>query len=88
MRTAIFILGGLALWALFLGASRIFTHGSASALTTATVAFVAIWLVIAAGNMWGGVVRAGYTLREELPIFALIFLLPVAVAILVKWQLL
>ena len=55
-------------------------------MTLATAAFVAIWFVAAAMNMWIGVSRAGYSFQEELPIFLLIFLLPVAVAILVKWK--
>ncbi len=40
----------------------------------------------AAANMWVGVARAGYSFQEELPIFLLIFLLPVAVALAVKWK--
>ena len=32
--------------------------------------------------------KAGYSVAEELPIFALIFLVPAAVAILLKWKLL
>jgi hypothetical protein len=33
-----------------------------------------------------GVAKAGYSFREELPIFVLIFALPVAVAVLLKWK--
>jgi hypothetical protein len=50
-------------------------------MITATVAFVVIWFVAAAANMWIGVSQAGYSFREELPIFLLIFLLPSAVAV-------
>jgi len=49
-------------------------------LTTATTAFVGIWLVAVASNIWIGVSQAGYSFKEELPTFPLIFLLPVAVA--------
>jgi len=35
--------------------------------------------------MWIGVTQAGYALMEELPIFLLIFLLPTAAALMVKW---
>jgi hypothetical protein len=38
--------------------------------------------------MWVGVARAGYSVSEELPIFLLIFGLPGAVAIFLKWKLL
>ena len=37
-------------------------------------------------NMWIGVSQAGYACREELPVFLLIFSLPSAVAIFVKWK--
>jgi hypothetical protein len=37
-------------------------------------------------NLWIGVTRAGYSFREELPIFLVIFLLPVVVAGMVKWR--
>ena len=55
-------------------------------MITATVAFVVIWFVAAAANMWIGVSQAGYSFREELPIFLSIFSLPSAVAIFVKWK--
>jgi hypothetical protein len=37
-------------------------------------------------NLWFGVTRAGYTLREELPIFLLIFAIPAVLAVLVRWK--
>ena len=36
--------------------------------------------------MWVGVTHAGYSVAEELPIFALIFLVPAAVAAIVWWK--
>jgi hypothetical protein len=45
-----------------------------------------VWLVIAAVNMWFGVARAGYSLREELPVFTVIFLIPALVAVWVWWR--
>jgi hypothetical protein len=44
-----------------------------------------VW-VVAAVNMWIGVTRAGYSVTEELPIFLLIFAVPVAVAMFVWWK--
>jgi hypothetical protein len=38
--------------------------------------------------MWVGITQAGYSFQEELPIFLVIFLLPAAVAVIVKWKLL
>jgi hypothetical protein len=54
----------------------------------ATVVYVALWFVIASANMWVGVTRAGYSVTEELPIFLLIFGLPAAAAIILKWKVL
>jgi hypothetical protein len=53
-----------------------------------TLAYVALWFVIAGANMWIGVAKAGYSVAEELPIFALIFVLPAAAAIILKSKLL
>ncbi len=84
MRAAIIIFGGFVLWAACLGIAKLLASSSASSMTYATAAFVAIWFVAAAANMWIGVSQAGYSLQEELPIFLLIFLLPAAVAVFVK----
>jgi hypothetical protein len=48
--------------------------------------FIGIWFMAAAVNMWIGVSQVGYSFKEELPIFLLIFLLPAAVAAVVKWK--
>jgi hypothetical protein len=86
MRTGLFLLTGLLLLAAFLILGRLFSSNYPAATTVATVAYVALWLLIAAINMWTGVAKAGYSVAEELPVFALIFLVPVAVAILVRWR--
>jgi len=84
MRTAVIIVAGFVLWGICLGIAR-FT-GLMSA-TAATYLFIFLWLVVAAVNMFFGVTRAGYSVKEELPIFLLIFLLPAVVAVLVQWKL-
>jgi hypothetical protein len=86
MRTMIIILGGFVLWLVCLGIAKLLANTSTSSTTIATAAFVAIWFVAAASNMWVGVSQAGYSFREELPIFLLIFLLPSVVAVFVKWK--
>lgn len=55
-------------------------------MNPATAVFIGIWFVVAAVNMWIGIAHAGYSFREELSIFLLIFLLPAAAALLVKWR--
>lgn len=36
--------------------------------------------------MWMGVARAGYSVAEEAPIFAVIFAVPAAVALFLCWK--
>ena len=69
--------GGLTLLAvlLLLGISR------------AALWFIPIWLVCAAINMWVGVSSAGYSVAAELPIFVLVFAVPAAIALMVRWKL-
>ncbi len=86
MRTAIIVLVGFVLWAACLGIAKLLSTSSNSSMTAATAAFVALWFVAAASNMWIGVSQAGYSFKEEVPIFLLIFLLPAAMAVFVKWK--
>jgi hypothetical protein len=86
MRTAIIILGGFALLAACIVGARRF-GGTAAPIGSAVAIFIAVWFVVAAINMWIGVARAGYSFREELPIFLVIFLVPAATAIFVRWKL-
>ncbi|MDM0052219.1 hypothetical protein [Variovorax sp. J22R115] len=88
MRTLIFILGGFALFGACVGVAKLMSNGLSDSMRMATVVFAALWFVIAAANMWVGVAKAGYSFAEELPIFLLIFGLPVAVAVVVKWRVL
>jgi hypothetical protein len=88
MRTGLFLFAGF----LFLGASlllgRLFSANYLGATTVATVLFMVLWFVIAGANMWVGVAKAGYSVADELPILALIFGVPAAVAIVLKWKVL
>ncbi|HSD43835.1 MAG TPA: hypothetical protein VLD36_18445 [Burkholderiales bacterium] len=88
MRTGLFLLAGFLLLAASLLLGRLFSATYPSASVVATVTYVALWFVIAGANMWIGVAKAGYSVAEELPIFALIFLLPAAVGIILKWKVL
>jgi hypothetical protein len=88
MRTALFLVAGLLLLAGVLLLGKLFSSNYPEAPRLATIAFVVLWIAIAGANMWVGVAKAGYSVAEELPIFLLIFALPAAVAVLVKWRLL
>ena len=86
MRTLLITLGGFALWGLCLGAAILLSPPRSANLAAATLGFVALWFAVAAANLWAGVARAGYSFREELPIFLLIFLLPAVIALLIRWK--
>jgi hypothetical protein len=86
MRTAIIILAGLVLWVACIGVTKLLVGLNSSSTSAATLVFVILWFIAAAVNLWIGVTRAGYSFREELPIFLVIFLLPVVVAGMVKWR--
>lgn len=63
-----------------------FTGGSPKALGKAALAFLPLWLIGAGINMWIGVAKAGYSAKDELPIFLVIFAVPAAVALVVWWK--
>lgn len=78
MRTAIIIGIGFALLGACLGLG--YLTGGVARMKLAALVFIGLWLVAAAANMYVGVARAGYSFKEELPIFLLIFCVPAAVA--------
>jgi hypothetical protein len=84
MRTALIILGGLAL----LGALTLFgpQFGGGVSMVTAAKIFLVFWLVAAIINIWIGISREGYSVAEELPIFLATFAIPAAVAAFVWWR--
>jgi hypothetical protein len=59
--------------------------GGAPGVARAAVVFWLAWLVVAVANLYVGVTRAGYTVVEELPIFAVIFGVPATLAFVV-WR--
>jgi apolipoprotein N-acyltransferase len=76
MRSLIIIACGFALLALALLAGR-----ALGARRQAGYAFIAVWFVAAAVNLWIGVAAAGYGVaEEEAPIFLMIFLPPAVAA--------
>jgi hypothetical protein len=52
----------------------------------AALIFVPLWLSGAALNLYIGVHDAGYSLGEEAPVFAAVFLIPAIVAVLLWWK--
>jgi hypothetical protein len=86
MRTFQFLVAGFLLMAGFLLLGKLFSGQFADSLRLATWAFVVVWLGVVGVNMWAGVAKAGYSVAEELPIFLLIFAVPAALAVLLKWR--
>jgi hypothetical protein len=80
MHTLMVMAGGLALLAVCLLVGR-YTGG----IGKGALAFIPLWLIGAAINMWIGVNRAGYSYADEFPIFLLIFAVPAALATWLWW---
>jgi hypothetical protein len=86
MHTIMVLAGGFLLLSLCVLLGRL-AGGSDGAMAKGAIAFLPLWLIGAAVNMWVGVAKAGYSVKEELPIFIVIFVVPAAVALVVLWRL-
>ena len=86
MRTVTILASGLLIFAGLFLYSRLFVQHYPYAATWATWGFVAIWLLATVFNLWVGVSHAGYSVLEELPILLLLFVVPAATALLVRWK--
>ena len=86
MRTLLFLVGGALLLGAFVLLGRVFATQYPEASRIATISYVVVWLVVAGANMWVGVSKAGYSVADELPIFLLIFGVPAALALVLRWQ--
>ena len=86
MHTVTVLAGGFALLGVCVFAGKL-AGGTDAAMAKGAMAFLPIWLVCAALNMWAGVARAGYSVREELPVLLVVFAVPAAAALAVLWRL-
>jgi hypothetical protein len=84
--TVLVILGGAVLLAVFVLFGKLWGDTTASMALAAKV-FIPFWLVVSVVNLWIGVSKAGYTVREEAPILLLVFAVPAIVAAIVIWRL-
>ena len=78
MHTLMVLAAGFALLAICL------LLGGANGRRKAALAFIPLWLIGAAVNMWFGVNRAGYSYGDEFPIFLLIFGVPALSALVIR----
>ncbi|MCW5620898.1 MAG: hypothetical protein KIS79_07330 [Burkholderiales bacterium] len=88
MRTGLFLLAGFLLVGATAVLARLFAHNYPSASAVATAAFLLLWLALTGFNMWVGVAKAGYSVAQELPILLLLFGVPAAIAVVLKWKVL
>jgi hypothetical protein len=85
MHTLMVLAGGFLLLGLCLLTGKV-AGGSPAAMAKAALVFLPLWLIGAGVNMWVGVSEAGYTVKDELPIFLVIFAVPAVVALVVWWK--
>jgi hypothetical protein len=85
MHTVIVLGIGFVLLAVCLFAGH--SLGAPSGLAAGALIFLPLWLIGAAINLYLGVRTAGYSVREEMPIFLLVFAIPAIVALLAWWKL-
>ena len=85
MHMAMVILAGLLLLAVFALFGWLWGHDAAGVARAATW-FMPVWAGLALADLWVGVTRAGYTVAQELPILAVVFLVPAALAALTIWK--
>lgn len=86
MRTVLFLTSGLLLMASLLILAKLFSEHFPSAPAWALALGLSFWLAATGANMWIGVAKAGYSVTEELPILLLLFAVPAAAAVLVRWR--
>jgi hypothetical protein len=86
MRTVLFLTSGLFLMASLLIIAKLFSEHFPSAPNWALALGPSLWLAVTGANMWIGISKAGYSVAEELPILLLLFVVPVAAAVLVRWR--
>jgi hypothetical protein len=81
------IAAGFALLVVCLLIGRAVTSPTSAGLVFGAKVFLPLWLLGAGINMWIGVSRAGYSVREEAPIFLLVFAVPAIVDLVIWWRL-
>ena len=86
MHTLKVIFGGILLLGVCLLLGRWIGSAAAPAVATAVKCFLVFWLVATLVNMWVGVNKAGYSVKDEAPVALLVFAVPAIVAIVIWWR--
>ncbi len=86
MHMAMVICGGIVLLGLFMLFGKLW-GGTTLDLVLAAKVFIPIWLIVSVTNLWVGVTKAGYSVRDELPILLIVFAVPTVAAAIAIWRL-
>jgi hypothetical protein len=86
MHTLKVIFGGILLLGVCLLVGR-WIGGAATTVDATTIKyFLVLWLFATLVNMWVGVSKAGYSVKDEAPVALLVFAVPAIVAIVIWWR--
>jgi hypothetical protein len=80
------IFGGILLLGVCLLLGSWIGGAAATVVATAIKCFLVLWLVATLVNMWVGVSKAGYSIKDEAPVALLVFAVPAIVAIVICWR--
>lgn len=86
MHMAMVIGSGFVLLGLFMLFGKLW-GGTTPDLVLAAKVFIPAWLIVSVTNLWVGVTKAGYSMRDELPILLVVFAVPAVAAAIVIWRL-
>jgi hypothetical protein len=86
MHTLKVIFGGILLLGVCLLVGRWIGGAAATVDATTIEYFLVLWLVATLVNIWVGVSKAGYSIKDEAPIALLVFAVPAIVAIVIWWR--
>lgn len=85
MHTMKMLSAGFALLGLLLFLAPRLNRSGAHPIAYAVKLFIPLWLAVSLINLVVGVTRAGYTVLEEAPILLIVFGIPMAIALLLRW---
>jgi len=86
MHTLKVIFGGFLLLGVCLLLGRWISGATATVVATTIKYFLVLWLAATLVNMWVGVSKAGYSIKDEAPVALLVFAVPAIVAIVIWWR--
>ena len=86
MHTLTIIFAGLLLLGVCMLLGRWIGGAAATVVATTIKCFIVLWLAATLVNMWVGVSKAGYSMKDEAPVALLVFAVPAIVAIVIWWR--